>query len=125
VTFFFSSYIILFLTYNNNYIVDIGIVTAGRIHSGYIRPDMGVSFAPNNLHPKVKTLRINIISMCKIRNTSNKPDKTQTLLNYFTFQYFDIELPYEGYSRNASFALNFISTFMLLTQVQVDQNKHN
>ncbi|XP_052058785.1 elongation factor 1-alpha 2-like [Mytilus californianus] len=37
---------------------EIGIVTAGRIHCGYIRPDMGVSYAPNNIHPKVRAVQV-------------------------------------------------------------------
>ena len=32
-------------------------------------------------------------------------------LNYLTFQYFDLSVPDEGYSRNASCTLNLISTF--------------
>ncbi|VDI64108.1 elongation factor 1-alpha [Mytilus galloprovincialis] len=37
---------------------EIGIVTAGRIHCGYIRPDMGVSYAPNNIHSKVRAVQV-------------------------------------------------------------------
>ena len=34
-------------------------------------------------------------------------------LNYWTFQSFDLNVPDEGYSRNASCTLNVISTFLL------------
>jgi hypothetical protein len=34
-------------------------------------------------------------------------------LNYLAFQYFDLSVPDEGYSRNASCTLNLISTFLL------------
>ncbi|XP_060084079.1 elongation factor 1-alpha, somatic form-like [Ylistrum balloti] len=37
---------------------DIGIVTAGRIHSGCLRPNMAVTFAPNGVKAKVRAVQV-------------------------------------------------------------------
>ncbi|XP_069104963.1 LOW QUALITY PROTEIN: elongation factor 1-alpha 1-like [Argopecten irradians] len=37
---------------------DIGIVTAGRIHSGCLKPNMPVTFAPNDMKAKVRAVQV-------------------------------------------------------------------
>ncbi|OWF40573.1 Elongation factor 1-alpha 1 [Mizuhopecten yessoensis] len=37
---------------------DIGIVTAGRIHSGSLKPNMPVTFAPNDIKAKVRAVQV-------------------------------------------------------------------